>query len=444
MDERPVTRYAKAPDGVSIAYQVTGDGPLDVVFAPGIPISIDLMWDDPGMVRVAKRLSSFSRTVIFDGRGWGSSEGTSVDVVEKMGDDDLVAVLDAVGCERVALIGSGGWGQNVIHFAVAHPERANALVLFNTFCHYLRHVDYPCGLPPDAVEPFLANAKASWGSASSRGLLAPSRTDDERFCQWLARCERLGAGPDEAAARILRMMTTDYRAHLGAIEVPTLVLHRRDNAYFRVAAGRYLGEHIPGAKYVELPGGDHYFFVGDVDAWLDEVEDFLTGRHQAPEGDVVTATILFTDIVSSTEQSACLGHRKWSALTDAHDAMVRATLQRHRGREIKTIGDAFLATFDATTRAVRAAVEIVTAADGMGLKVRAGVHTGEVEMRPDDVAGLAVTTSKRICDLAGPAEVLVSETVKGLIIGSGIPLSERGTHVLKGVPDKWRLFAIEA
>ncbi len=230
---------------------------------------------------------------------------------------------------------------------------------------------------------------------------------------------------------------------LPAIATPTLVVHREGNRYMRAGAGRYLAEHIPGAKYVELPGDDHFFFVGDTDALLDEVEQFLTGTRQAPEGDVVTATIMFTDIVASTEQSARMGHRKWTALTDAHDTMVRSVLARYRGREVKTIGDGFLATFDATTRAVRAATEIVVQAKSIGLEVRAGVHAGEVEVRPGDVVGLTVSIAKRICDLARPTEVFVSEAVKVLIVGSGIALSDQGVNVLKGVPEEWRLFAVE-
>ena len=236
----------------------------------------------------------------------------------------------------------------------------------------------------------------------------------------------------------------DVRSLLPSLAVPTLVLHREGNRFIRVGAGRYLAEHIPDAKYVELPGDDHLFFVGNSDALLDEVEEFLTGSHQAPEGDVVTATILFTDIVASTERSARMGHRKWRTLTEAHDAMVRASLQRHRGREIKTIGDGFLATFDACTQAVRAGMDIVGAAKGMGLDVRAAVHTGDVEFQPGDVVGLAVGIAKRICDLAGPGEVLVSEAVKILVVGSGIAMSEQGTHILKGLPDTWRLFTVES
>jgi class 3 adenylate cyclase len=260
----------------------------------------------------------------------------------------------------------------------------------------------------------------------------------------LARCQRLGIAVDQLAALKGEFdPVEDVRALLPALAVPTLVLHRVGNRWAPVADGRYLADQIPGAKYVELPGDDHLFFVGDADALLDEVEEFLTGSRQAPEGDVVTTTILFTDLVASTEHSSRLGHRKWTALTDQHDAMVRATLARHRGHEVKTIGDGFLATFDATTRAVRAAVEIVTQAENLGLGVRAGVHLGEVEVRPDDVVGLTVSITKRICDLAGPAEVFVSEAVKALLVGSGITTSDQGTYVLKGVPDEWRLYAIE-
>jgi len=239
------------------------------------------------------------------------------------------------------------------------------------------------------------------------------------------------------------LLLQDVRALLPTLAVPTLVLHRAGNRSIPVGASCYLADQIAGAKFIELPGEDAIFFVGDTDALLDEIEEFLTGSHQAPEGNVVSATILFTDIVASTEQSARMGHRKWTALTDEHDAMVRATFGRYRGREIKTTGDGFLATFDAATRAVRAATEIATAARGIGLEVRAGVHAGELEVRRDDVVGLAVSIAKRICDLAGAGEVFVSETVKGHLVGSDIALSEQGIHVLKGVPDEWRLYAIE-
>ncbi|MDQ6852719.1 MAG: adenylate/guanylate cyclase domain-containing protein [Actinomycetota bacterium] len=445
MDERPVTRYATTPDGVSIAYQVTGDGPLDLVFPPASTIPIDLLWDEPSFVRFTKRLGSFSRTVQWDGRGMGASGGDFQDVfVDAIVEADLTAVLDAVGCERAVLVGANYGGPTAILYGATHPERVTALVLIDTWAHYMREDDYPWGLSADAVDRYTAAAREVWGTGAALEHLAPSKTGDEGFRAWCARCERLGFGVDQVAVLMRAGFLWDVRALLPTVAVPTLVLHREGNRYIGVGAGRYLGEHIPGATYVELSGADHMFYVGDTDALLDEAEEFLTGSHQAPEGDVIMAAVLFTDIVASTEQSARMGHRKWTTLTDDHDAMVRATLHRYRGREVKTIGDGFLATFDATTRALRAAMEIVTQAKGIGLEVRAGVHTGEVEFRPDDAVGLAVSIAKRICDLAGPGEVLISETVKGHIVGTGIAASEQGTHVLKGVPETWRLFAIES
>jgi len=440
VDQRPVTRYAKAPDGVSIAFQVTGDGPLDLVLPPVWGFPIDLYWDEPGFVRLARRLGRFSRTVWCEGRGIGATGGRVQDrVVDEIVDADLTAVLDAAGCERVVLFDGD---PNVIRFAAAHPERVTALVLINTYAHYVREPGYPWGFPRAALDRYTAAATQVWGTGAALEVTAPSKADDEVFRAWFSRCERLGFGVDQVAVSMASEFARDVRALLPTLTVPTLVLHRAGNRFIHVGAGRYLAEHIPGAKYVELPGDDHYFFVGDTDALLDEVEEFVTGVRQAPEGDVVTTTILFTDIVASTEQSARLGHRQWTALTDGHDTMVRGALQRYRGREVKTIGDGFLATFDATTRAVRAASEIVTAARAMGVEVRAGVHVGEVEVRPDDVIGLTVTIAKRICDLAGPSDVFVSEAVKLQLAGSGIAVSDEGLRALKGVPDEWRLFAV--
>jgi class 3 adenylate cyclase len=443
VNERPVTRYAKTPDGVSIAYQVIGDGPLDLLFPTELGIPIDLLWEDPGFVRVAKRLQSFSRTTLCEVRGIGASGGDYLDsVAEEIADADLAAVLDAAECGRVALVGTTNSGPLVIQYAIRHPERIAALVLINTYAHYVQEDDYPWGVPLAVLDRHRARVTEIWGSRSAVTLVAPSKTDDERFHLWWERCQRLGVGPDQGVIVARAAYLRDVRSLLPTLTIPTLVLHREGSRYIQVGAGRYVAEHIPGAKYVELSGDDQLFFASDTDALIDEVEEFLTGSRQPPEGEVVTATILFTDIVASTEQSARLGHRRWTTLTDAHDTMVRASLARHRGHEVRTTGDGFLATFDATTRAVRAASEIVTAAKGVGLEVRAGVHTGEVEVRPDDVVGLPVAIAKRICDLAGPAEVLVSESVKSLIVGSGIHTSKQGTHVLKGVPEEWRLFAV--
>jgi pimeloyl-ACP methyl ester carboxylesterase len=383
VDEQPVTRHAQAPDGVSVAYQVSGEGPLDVLFMSALAYPIDLLWEDPSFVHFAKRLRGFSRTVWYEGRGLGASGGDFSDnLVEGTVDGDLTAVLDAVGCERMVVVGTNHAGSFAIAYAANYPERVTALVLLDTYAHYVRKDDYPWGLSRDALDRYTAAVQETWGTGATTDVLAPSKSGDDRFRAWFARAERLGIGPDIVAQSVGAGLRRDVRQLLPRLSVPTLVLHREGDRLIRVGAGRYLAEHIPGAKYVELPGDDHLFFVGDTDALVDEVEEFLTGRHQGAEGDVVTTTILFTDIVASTQQSARLGHRRWSALTDAHDAMVRASLQRHRGREIKTIGDGFLATFDATTRGVRAAMEIVAAAKGMALEVRAGVHTGEVEVRP--------------------------------------------------------------
>ncbi len=443
MDDRPLTRYASTPDGVSIAYQVTGTGTLDFVVSSALSFPIDLLWEDPGFVRFAKRLGHFTRTIWCEYRGMGASGGSFQDgLAEETADADLTAVLDAVNSERVVLLGTSGGGAFVIRYAVKHPERVRALVLLNTYAHYVREDDYPWGLDADTLDRLTAPAKERWGTGSGLRLMAPSKARDERFRAWWARCQRLGVGPEQGAASLRAGVLRDVRPLLQAVQVPTLVLHREGNQYIQVGAGRYLAEHIQGAKYVELPGGDQWFFVGDVDGLLDAIEEFLTGSHEAPEGDVVTVTVLFTDIVSSTEQSARMGHRKWSAVADDHDTMVRATLHSHHGREVKTMGDGFLATFDATTRAVRAAMEIVAAAKGLDLEVRAGVHIGEIDVRPHDVVGLPVAIAKRICDLAGPGEVLVSEAVKLHLVGSDIVTFELGAHVLRGVPDEWRLFAV--
>jgi class 3 adenylate cyclase len=354
---------------------------------------------------------------------------------------DISTVLDAAGCDRVVLVGSGD--EHAIRYAAAHPERVSALVLINCYAHYVRRVDYPWGLPEELVDQYALAAREAWGTGAAVDILCPSKAGDERFRAWWARCERMGTGVDQGAGYMVENFRSDVRALLPALTMPTLVLHRAGNRFIRLGAGQYLADNIEGATYVELPGEDHAFYVGDSDALLDEIEEFLTGSRQSPEGNVVTASILFTDIVASTEHSARLGHRKWITLTEDHDSMVRATLHRHRGREVKTLGDGFLASFDASSRAVRAATEIVAASSGMGLSVRAGVHAGEVEFRSDDVIGLAVSITKRICDLAAPAEVLVSETVKGLTTGSGIRMSDRGVHQLRGVPGTWQLFAIE-
>jgi class 3 adenylate cyclase/pimeloyl-ACP methyl ester carboxylesterase len=439
----PETHYTRSADGTNLAYQVSGDGPLDLVFLDGFTIPIDLLPEDPGFIRVRRRLGTFSRTLWFDRRGMGASEGDPRDsLAGEISDADLTAMLDTVGFDRPVLVAEGSSGGRAIHFAVTHPRRVSALVLLNSYAHFLREEDYPWGFSRQDLEEHVAAINEGWGTGLHLEMIVPSRVADERFRAWFARTSRFGAGPDQVADLARATYEADVRALLPSISVPTLVLHGEGNQHIPLEAGRYLADHIPNAKFVLLPGDDDVFFVGDTDALVDEIEDFLTGARSGGDGDVVLAAVLFTDIVASTEHQARIGPREWSRLTDRHDAMVRAALARHRGREVKTTGDGFLATFDATGRALRCATDILAGAKDIGLDLRAGVHTGDLEVRGDDIAGLAVTIAKRICDLGGPGQVLVSETVRSNVVGAGIEFNGQGEHDLKGVPGTWRLYAV--
>jgi class 3 adenylate cyclase len=440
--DTPETHYTRSADGTNLAYQVSGEGPLQLVFVPPV-IPVDLQSEDPGIVRVRRRLDSFSRTLWFDLRGMGASEGDFNDALAKeVFDADLIAVLDAVGFQRPAMVGSGVSGPTAIHFAVTHPQRVSVLVLVNSYAHFLREDDYPWGFSREDLDGRMAAIKERFGTTVSLEMIAPSRVADERFRSWLARAGRFGAGPDHLANLVRANYEADVRALLPSISVPTLVLHREGDRHIHLGAGRYLAEHIPNAKFVVLPGDDHLFFVGDTDALVDEIEDFLTGARSGADADVVMAAVLFTDIVASTEHQARVGPGEWSRMTDRHDAMVRSALAHHRGREVKTTGDGFLTAFDATGRALRCAAEILAGAKDIGLELRAGVHTGEVEVRGDDIAGLAVTIAKRVCDLAESGQVLVTRTVADHLVGAGIQLKDQGEYELKGVPGVWRLFSV--
>jgi class 3 adenylate cyclase len=445
MTDTPETHYTRSADGTNLAYQLSGEGPLDLMFLHSNEIPIDLLSEDPGFIRVRKRLESFSRTLWFDRWGWGASEGDLRDsLAGEIMDADLTALLDAVRFERPAVVAEGSSGGRAIHFSVAHPERVSALVLVNSYAHYVREDDYPWGVPPEVLDRFVTSVKEIWGTGFGLRFAAPSRVADERFRAWYARSGRVNSGPDRVAEIARAEWEDDLRPFLPSISVPTLVLHREGNRYIRVGAGRYLAEHIHNAKFVMLRGDDHFFYTGDTDALVDEIEEFLTGVRSGAEGEVLTMTVLFTDIVASTDHQARVGPRQWSRLTDRHDAMIRAALARHRGREVKTTGDGFIATFDATGRALGCAGDILAGARDIGLDLRAGVHTGEVEMRGDDIAGLAVTIAKRVCDLAGPDQVFVSEIVRGMMVGTGIQhFRDQGEQHLKGVPGTWRLFSVE-
>jgi class 3 adenylate cyclase len=443
MTDAPETCYTRSADGTNLAYQVSGDGPHDVVFRHGTGIPTDLLSEDAGFIRLRRRLDTFSRTVWFEGRGMGASEGHPREgLAAEIGDADLIAVLDAVGFERPAFVSMDAVATGPIRFSATHPERVSALVLVNTFAHYVRETNYPWGVPAESLDRLVTGVKEGWGTGGFVEVVAPSRVGDEHFRAWYARSVRFGGGPDQIAEMTRAGFDTDVRALLPSISCPTLVLHREGDRFIRLGAGRFLAEHIPDAKLVVLPGDDHLFFVGDTDALVDEIEEFLTGARSGAEGDVLTMTVLFTDIVASTERQARVGPREWSRLTDHHDAMVRAALARHRGREVKTTGDGFLATFNATGRALRCAADILAGAKDIGLELRAGLHTGEVEVRGDDIAGMAVTIAKRICDLAGPGEVLASHGVEAAVAGWGIEFEDRDDHKLKGVPGAWRLYAV--
>jgi class 3 adenylate cyclase len=440
--DTPETHYARSADGTNLAYQMSGSGPLEMAFLH-VAYPIDLLSEDPGFVRLRRRLGTFSRTVWSDARGVGASEGDFQDAQRpEVFEADLAAVLDAVGFERPALVAEGWPGLKAVRYSVAHPERVSALALLGSYASGVRDDDYPWGVPPEMIEQTAAGTGVSWGTDAHVAALAPSRVADERFRAWFARSARFSGGPDQIADMMLAGLREDIRSLLPSVTVPTLVLHREGDRLVGLGAGRYLAEHIPTAKFVVLPGDDHLFFVGDIDAIVDEIEDFLTGTRTGVEGEVALAAVLFTDIVSSTENQARVGPREWSRVSDQHDAMVRAALNHHRGHEVKTTGDGFLATFEVSGRAIRCATEIMAGARGIELDLRVGIHTGEVEVRGDDIAGLAVNIAKRVCDLAGPGEVVVTRTVTDHVVGSGIEFEDRGERELKGIPGSWRLFTV--
>jgi class 3 adenylate cyclase len=420
-----------APSGnLRIAYQVVGKGPLDLVFVPGFISNLDHYWEEPTLVHFLSRLSSFSRLILFDKRGTGLSDrlGNLPTLEERM--DDVRAVLDAVGSKRAALFGiSEGRAMSTL-FAATYPERTQALVLYGAYGHFPSWV-----LPPDRLAAFFEMIERDWGTGASLKAFAPSKLSDERFKRWWARFERLGASPSAVIALMQMNNEIDIRHILPAIRVPTLVLHRTDDPRVSVEAGRYLGAAIPGAKYVELPGSDHVAWVGDVDRLADEIEEFLTGARATLEPDRVLATVLFTDIVDSTRKAVELGARRWRELLEQHNQIIRDELSRYRGREIKTLGDGFLATFDGPARAVRCASAIAEAVRALGLEVRCGVHTGEIEMNGEDIGGIAVHIAARIAALAEGGQVLVSRTVRDLVAGSNLRLEDRGACTLKGLSE---------
>jgi len=439
---RPVTRYAMSGD-LHIAYQVFGEGPFDLVYAPGFISHVELNWELPYWVNIFRRLSQFCRVIVFDKRGTGLSDRVAgwPTLEERM--DDIRAVMDAAGSERAALIGVSEGGPMCMVFAAVYPERAMALVLRGTGPRFAAGPDWPWGWTEEAVAPQLDVAEQNWGTGTVLPFFIQGVADDERAREETGRFERFAASPG-AARQLLEMnLRVDVRSVLPTISAPTLVIHRSGDYVAPVEAGRYTAEHIPGATFVELPGDFHLSArPGDEDEAMDLVEQFLTGTRGDHEIDRILATVLFTDIVGSTERASTLGDHAWRDLLDRHDRLTRVEIERFSGREIKSLGDGFLAAFDGPGRAVRCARAVTEGARQMGIEVRCGLHSGECEVRDNDLAGIAVHIGARIGGLAQPGEVLVSTTVKDLVIGSGIEFSDRGEHDLKGVPGTWKLFAV--
>jgi class 3 adenylate cyclase len=439
----PETRYVKSGD-VHIAYQVLGDGPPDLVFVSGFTSHCEHQWEEPTLAQSLRRLASFSRLIWMDKRGTGLSDPVPPDQLSlELRMRDMNAVLDAVGATRVALLGASDGGPMCTLYAATYPDRVSHLVLYAAWARFLQDADYPFGLPPEAFEAIAAVATAGWGKADVLTVVGPSAANDPRMREWWGRWERLSCSPGTMAAIVGVTFDTDVRLVLASVRAPTLVIHRTGDRFVSVEHGRYLAAHIPGARLVELPGVDHPHFIGDWRAVIDEVEEFVTGTRSSPESNRVLATVLFTDIVGSTDAAVRRGDRRWLELLDRHNWLVRQQLARFAGREVKTIGDGFLATFDGPARAVQCAQAIAEEVHRIGLEVRAGVHTGEVELLDGDIGGVAVHIAARVSGLAGPGEVLVSRTVTDLTAGSGIRFLDRGTHTLRGITEDWQLLAAE-
>jgi class 3 adenylate cyclase len=435
------TRYACSGD-VNLAYSVTGEGDRDLLYVPTWLSQVEHLWESPRVSSFFGRLAGMARLIMFDRRGSGMSDSAEPPTLEEQM-DDVKAVMDAAGSERAALWAQLEGGAMAMLFAATHPDRVSALVLYAAWARTLRSEDIPWANTPEQRQAMLDGFFGSWGQGSRLADLAPSMTGDVAFQEWYGKLERLAGGPGTARKYMDSMSQTDVRDVLPSIRVPALIVHRQDDPFIDPRHSRYIAERIPGAKLVMVPGNENFIGAGDTDAIIDEVEEFLTGtRHQRPP-DRILATVLFTDIIDSTRRASELGDSRWRDLLERHDALVRRHLGRYQGREVKTTGDGFLATFDGPARGIRCAADISQAVRDLGIEIRAGLHTGECEMRGDDVAGMAVHIGARVGAAAAPGEVLVSSTVKDLVVGSGIEFADRGTHELKGVPGEWRLFAAQ-
>jgi len=439
----PETRYAQVGE-ISIAYQVVGSGPIDLVHIPSWITNVEENWYEPGYARFLRRLASFSRLIFFDKRGTGLSDrvGGVPTLEERI--EDVQAVMHAVGSEQAALFGSTEGSAICALFAATYPERTRALVMYGAYAKRIRSPDYPWGPDDEERQQLYDNIRLNWGGAAGIELLARGAQHDEHFRRWWAGYLRRSASPGAALALARWNSEIDIRRVLPTIGVPTLVLHRSGDPLCPVAGARYIAANIPGATYVELPGEDHMPFVGDIDALLDPVQEFLTGAPPAVELDRVLATILVIDIVDSTGRAIQLGDLRWQALLESWRMLVRQQLARFRGDERNLTGDGFLATFDGPARAIHCANAIATAVPSLGIEIRAGVHTGECILSAPELDGIAVHIAARTMSLAAPSEIVVTSTVRDLVAGSSIRFAERGRRTLKGIPGIWQVFAVES
>ena len=440
----PVTRYARSGEA-SIAYQVIGDGRLDVLFMTGWISQIEQLWELPALRRFLERLAVFSRLILFDRRGTGLSDSVGERYTLEQEALDALAVLDAAGSDRAALLTYGLGGPVGALLAAEHPQRVGALIMYSSIARTTWAPDYDWAMSVEDRAAWTERTIATWGETNGPGLpvLAPSMADDPALNAWFARLQRLAASPSEARILLNGGSDLDVREALPQIGVPALVMHRAGDNSWDPRHSRYLASHIPGARYVELDGADSFPFIGDSDAIVEEIEEFLTGARAGRERTRALLTVMFTDIVDATATAAGVGDRRWRDLLARHDEEVRKELSRFDGREVKTVGDGFLATFAGPpSRALRCALAINGAARELGIEVRVGIHTGECELIDDDVGGMAVHIASRVAGIAGPGEVLVSGTVFGTVVGGPFGFEDRGFHELKGVPGRWPLFAL--
>ncbi len=440
----PRTRYGDS-DGVSIAYQVFGSGPADLIYVPGWISNVELMWDEPVLASILRRLGTFSRVITFDKRGTGLSDRVPLDQLpgleERM--DDVRAVMDEVGVEKATLFGHSEGGNMCQLFAATYPDRVDKLILASTYAKRVWSEDYPWAPRPEDRAAEIARMEQNHGDPGQiPTYMLGERTDDSAFRDWLARYFRLSASP-KAAAHLLEMNThMDTRAALPLIQAPTLCLYRAEDEDVDVEEGRWIAERIPNAKFVELPGNAHVFWSLDPGPFVDEIEEFMTGHRESAAPERVLATVLYTDIVGSTDRAVTMGDTAWKGLLERHNRVVRDQIVRFRGTEVDNAGDGFLSVFDGPGRAIRAAFAIADNVAPLELEITAGIHTGEVEVMGSGYAGITLHIGARIASLAGPSEVLVSRTVKDLVVGSGLEFVDRGFHTLKGVPDDWQVFAV--